>query len=51
MKEILDKKVEKVVINNRLFTSLDCIVTSQYSSTATLERLMKAQALRGTSTM
>merc|ERR1719357_970979 len=30
MKEILDKKVEKVVVSNRLVTSPCCIVTSQY---------------------
>merc|ERR1712088_950265 len=44
MKDILDKKVEKVVVSNR-------IVTSQYGWTANMERIMKAQALRDTSTM
>nr|ADM83426.1 heat shock protein 90 [Panonychus citri] len=51
MKDVLEKRVEKVTISNRLVTSPCCIVTSQYGWSANMERIMKAQALRDTTTM
>merc|ERR1719400_2546221 len=51
IQDILDKRVEKVIISSRLVSSPCCIVTSQYGWTANMERIMKAQALRDTSTM
>uniref|UniRef100_A0A8C6DIJ0 Uncharacterized protein n=1 Tax=Moschus moschiferus TaxID=68415 RepID=A0A8C6DIJ0_MOSMO len=51
MKEILDQKVEKVTISNRLVSSPCCIMTSTYPWTANMKHIMKAQALQENSAM
>jgi molecular chaperone HtpG len=49
IKEILDAKVEKVIIGDRMEDSPCVLVTSEFGWTANMERIMKAQALRDNS--
>lgn len=46
IKDVLGDRVEKVVISDRIVDSPCVLVTEEYSWTANMEIIMKAQALR-----
>ena len=46
IKEVLDKKVDKVVVSSRLEDTPCILVTSEHGTSANMDRILRAQALR-----
>jgi len=49
MKDVLNTRIEKITVSERVEKSPACIITGEYGWTANMERIMKAQALRDSS--
>lgn len=49
VQDILEKRVEKVILSERIVSSPCVLVTGEYGWSANMERIMKAQALRDAS--
>jgi molecular chaperone HtpG len=49
MKDVLQDKVEKVIVSDRIVNSPCVLVTGEYGWTANMDRIMKAQALKDNS--
>merc|ERR1712022_82889 len=49
MKDVLNTRIEKITVSERVEKSPVCIITGEYGWTANMERIMKAQALRDSS--